>query len=407
MPHSSSGYGEIQVDRFYLMEQEDITESQDGKLALAGQESAPPTTVSMVTWLHGQIAGMEEGKYVPVTFRDKAERNGYYTVDSTQSQLTDYQSEVALADWTINLIRVGSDTEVDIQSRLTGASRLNDFSVTATRWHAPAINHYGYFTGSTIPSSITRTTEDGTMTVYTGVPTGTQPKWGCAVTDYTKGRVRLLSTGYVSTENEVEGINRSIPATGWTLSNGLITVTPQGTAGRLTIGTYVGSSYSTIDWNILVNGSNVAAWNSLSILRNDFEQVVIRLTASRSGGGRDTLDLSLHRGAQFVEGYLQTSASTTLGIAGANAATSASGANGTVAATAGAAPRRICGSSKSFSTVNTTNCGFTKTSVVALDFWIGGKITSSGAGTSGNDLDADLAKQYIGTMPEDTYIVRR
>lgn len=408
MPHSSTGYGEIKVGRVYLVEKEIAKETSDGKLTVAGQESSPPTTLAMVTWLQGQIAGMGEGRLVPVTFRDKAERNGYYTVTQTSSDLTDYQSEVATCDWTIDLQRLGSDPEVDIQSRLTGAVRANNFSVTGTAWHAPAIGHYAYYTGTSIPSNFDRTSANGNIRIYSGVPANISPRWGCDPANYLNGRVMLTSTTYVSTENEVEGVNRQIGTTGWTLSNGVVSVIPHAsTAGRLTIGVY-NAGYQTVDWDIQSGGSNLGVWKSATVLRNDPEQVVLRLTAERNTGtaGRDTLDLTLRRGAQFVEGYFQTSASANLSIAGANTSTSASAANGTISATAGT-NRRICGTAKTFTTANTTNCGFTKNSSTFLDFWIGAKVTASGAGTASQDDSTALQNQYIGALPEVTYVVQR
>jgi hypothetical protein len=300
--------------------------------------------------------------------------------------------------------------EVDIQSRLTGAVRSNNFSVAGTRWHAPAIAHNSYYTGTTTPSNFNRVTEDGTIRVYTGIPTGISPKWGCDPASYLGGAVRLTSTTYVSTENQVEGINRKIGVTGWTLSNGLINVIPSATAGRLTIGAWAGGAYRTVDWDIQSTAVNLLAWQNLTVLRNDAEQVVIRLTANRdaNAGGRDTLDLTLRRGAQFVEGYLQTSTSANLGIKTTNTTTATSGVNGTVSATATAnSIRSICGSAKTWTTTVTTNCGFTKNSSTFLDFWIGAKISASGAGTASQDDDAALANQYIGAMPEVTYGVRR
>ena len=407
MPHSSSGFGEIQVDRIFVVEQEVAKEDNKGKLTIVGQESSPPTTVAMVTWLQGQILGLTEGKLVPVVFEDKAERSGYFTVLNTAAELTDHQGEVAKADWQVDLQREGSDTEVDIQSRLTGAVRQNNYSVTGTRWHAPAIGHYAYHTGSTIPSNFNHTGEDGAIRIYTGIPAGVSPRWGCDVGDYLDGRVRLTSTTYVSSENEVEGCNRQIGASGWTLSNGIVRVTPSATAGRLTIGVY-NSGYQDVDWNIMAGGSNLLAWESATILRNDPEQIVLRLTAqsSASTAGRATLDLTLRRGAQFVEGYLQVSTSANLQIQGANAATSSSGSSGTVSATSGTT-RRACGSARTWNTTDTTNCGFTKNSSTFLDFWIGAKVTASGAGTASQDNDAALANQYVGAMPEITYAVRR
>lgn len=408
MPHSATGYGEIQVNRVYLVEMERATETADGKLSLTGQESAPPTTVAMVKWLHGQIAGMQEGRVIPVLFRDKAVRNGYYAVETATSDLTDYQDEVALADWQIDLKRLGSENEVDIQSRLTGAVRQNDFSVTGVRWHAPAIGHYSYYTGLTIPSNHDRPCEDGTIRVYTGIPNNAQPKWGCSPIDYLKGGARLTTTNEVSSENVVEGINRPLGANNWNLSNGIINVAPTATGGTLAIGIWDGSAYRNTNWELWSGGNRINPWQTATLIRNDPEVVILRLMAGRASttGGREVVDLTLRRGSQFVEGYIQISESTSLHIHGQNAAPSASASNGTVAATANDANgiRRVCGSARSWTTTDTANCGFTKNSATVLDFWIGATI---GAGTAGETQRGDLQNQYIAAMPEITYAVRR
>lgn len=403
MPHSATGYGEIRIGRFYVVEMEHATETTDGKMSITGQESSPPTTGPMVTFIHGQIAGMEEGHLVPVTFRDKAERNGYYSVTSASSDLTDYQSEVLLADWQIELQRQGSSSEVDIQSRLTGAVRQNDFALTGTRWHSPAIGHYAYHTGTSLPSgSVTRTGADGAQVVYLGVPANTHPKWGSTVENFYGGRVRITDTLEVSTENEIEGINRQISASGWGLSNGLINVTPTATAGVLNIQYYNGTSWVTNNWNMQRNGSNLAAWGAVTIIRNDFEECILRLTSTTSGGGRTSIDLKLKRGSRFVEGYMQTSTSATLKVMPTNTTASTSG-TGYQVATSGT-HRTVCGSARTF-TVDNTNGGISKASTTTFDFWIGAVISAAAPATG--DGPTELRDQYIASMPELTYAVRR
>lgn len=408
MPHSATGYGEITVNRVNLVEMEKVTETSDGKLSISGQESAPPTTVAMVSWLHGQIAGMQEGRIIPVLFTDKAQRNGYYAVSSASSDLTNYQGEVALADWQLELDRLGAYNEVDIQSRLTGAIRANDFSLTGQRWHSPAIGHYSYHVGNTIPSNHDRESADGNIRVYTGLPANISPRWGCNPQDYLKGSARLVCPTEVSTENTVEGINRNIGPNDWTLTNGVINVTPTATGGILTIGLYTGGSYKTTNWEIWTGGNRVNPWQTAVLIKNDPEMVILRLMAgvSSSIGGRETLDLTLRRGAQFVEGYLQSSDSVNMKVVGNNAAASASATNGTVAATVNDANgiRRVVGSAHAWTTTDTTNCGITKNTTSALDFWIGATV---GAGTAGQTQVADLQNQYIAAMPEATYGVRR
>lgn len=403
MPHSATGYGEIRIGRFYVVEMEKATESTDGKMSLTGQESSPPTTGPLVTFLHGQVAGMQEGSLVPVSFRDKVERNGYYSVATASSDLTDYQSEVVLADWQIELQRQGSATEVDLQSRLTGAVRQNDFALTGTRWHAPAIGHYGYHTGTTVPSgSVTRTSEDGAIKVWLGIPASIHPKWGCTVTNFYGGRVRILDTLEVSTENEVEGCNRQLSASGWTLSNGLIKVTAAGSGNKIDVQYYDGSTWQSNIWKIQVGGSDVNAFSGASIIRNTFEHCIVRLVCSVSTGGRQTIDLSLRRGSRFVEGYMQNSTSNTLKVAPNNVTASTSG-TGYQIATAGT-HRPAAGSSRTM-VFDNTNGGISKAATTTFDFWIG--VVISAAAPATGDAVTDIRDQYIAAMPEIVYAVRR
>lgn len=420
MPHSSSGFGEIRVNRVYLIEEEQVKEDNEGNLSLEGQESSPPSTVALVTFLHGQINAMMTGQVMPVTFRDKSARNGFYqigTVDmtalggsstaTTTSELKNYQGEVATADWTISLIRGGSHTEVDIQSRLTGAVRQNDFALTGERWHAPAIGHYSYQTGlNDVSSWVDRTSADGTIRVYRNIPTNAQPKWGCTPDNYYGGRVRITDTLEVSTENEIEGINRQLSTTGWTLSNGLVNVTATASNGIIDVQSYSGGSYRSNTWKIQRNSANVQAWQSVSILRNTFEHCVIRLAANIANTpGRVTLDLSLRRGSRFVECYLQSSSSATLGAVQVVSSSFSPGTGYVVSASNDAFGNKpLIGSSKSFNS-DVINGGINKNSVTAFDFYIGNVIGGSSA-VSG-DTAADLQNQYIGSLPESTYIVRR
>lgn len=407
MPHSSSGFGEVNINRIYLVEHEIAKESNDRKMSLEGQESSPPASVALVRYLHGQIVSLQDGKLVPVIFRDKAVRNGYYLVGTTNSSLTDNQGETILADWTIELERLGSDTDIDIQSRLTGAVRQNDFSLAGTRWHAPSLGHYGYNTGSTNPSStVTRVGEDGSHIVYLTVPASIAPRWGCAVASYKVGRVRIKDTSEVASENEMEGINRNISASGWSLGNGLVNVSPSVTAGVLNVQIYDSGAYRDKLWNVQAVGANVPAWSSATILRNDFEMCVIRLVATQTTAGRTQLDLTLRRGSRFVEGYMQSTTSTTLSVhlrtLETNASTSASGYN-VVTSNDADGNKSTCGTSRSFTTH--ANGGITKTSTLFLDFYLGS--VKDGTTAAAGDTAIELRNQYIGSMPEITYAVKR
>jgi hypothetical protein len=392
-------WGEIDLGRFRLLEAGSISEQSDGTVTLQGQESSPPATVAECKALHEQVLGLQAGRIYAVQFTDKADRNGYYEIESSSAEMVNHQGEVVTSNWTANLNRLGSDKEVDLQSRLTATVRVNDFSASGGRWHAPSIGHYSYWTGSTSPTSMTRTGVDGSMTVYRGVPASVSPRWGCAVADYSKGRVRVTDERLVAAGSEVEGTKAELGTLTWSLSNGLVNVSPTATAGVLDVQAYSGSSYHSKLWRVTVASSG-PTWNSASVLRNDHEMCVVRLVASQSPG-RVSLDLTLRRGSRVVEGYLQSGSSATHGVALVSTETNVNtAASGYLTATSndGDGNRFICGSARTFT--GSTNGSLTKSSTTSLDFFLGA-VVGGGSAVSG-DTASNLFSQYIGSMAEST-----
>lgn len=401
---SQYNWGDIQLGRIPLRETFVATEAGvgDRTLALAGQESFPPLTRAQVIARHDGINALIAGQLLAVTFTDKPERNGYYTVKDANSAYTEYRTEAVTADWQVSLDRVGSDAEADLQSRLTGAVRLNDFSLAGERWHAPPTGHYGYYTGATNPTTMTRTAADGTITVYRGVPANISPRWGCLPTSYLTGRVKVTTTA----SQEVYGVDVPLAATGWALTNGLVNVTPSASA-TFDVQAYTGGAYHSKLWNVSVAGSasSVTSWDGATLLRNDPEMAIVRLTKGLSPG-RATLDLTLRRGSRFVEGYLQTGTAATLAAYRSTLETNTSfAASGYVTATANDSDgnRFAVGSARSFTAH--ANGGITKSSATSMDFWIG--VVAGGGSAVSGDAATDLRNQYVACMPEAVYGVRR
>ncbi|WP_328932620.1 MULTISPECIES: hypothetical protein [unclassified Streptomyces] len=371
----------------------------DPTLSVEGQESAPDLTRAQLYAVHENLLALEVGKLQPVTFGDKPERNGFYKVASVSATLTEYRNDLVLCDWKLGLSRVGSENETDLQSRLTGAVRANDFSLTGEKTHAPALSHYGYFTGATSPSSMTRTGANGSMTVYRNIPSGVSPRWGATATAALTGRVQLASNGV-----ELEGcMHRMAPGT-WSLGNGLVNLSPNASAGVLNVSSYSSGGFHAKQWAVTVGGVG-PVWDSASILRNDLEMCRVRLTASRTPG-RVVLDLTLRRGSRLVEAYLQSGSSSTLGVALVPTETNVNtSASGYLTATSNDVDgnRFVCGSARAFT--GSTNGAMTKTSTATLDFFLG-VVVGGGSAVSG-DAALDLRNQYIGFMAEQTYGVRR
>lgn len=401
-------WGTVQLGRTSLRETFTVAEasSSDGdSLDLDGQESSPPLTRAVLVARHDNLRAVEQGQPVAVTWTDKPERNGYYAVKGSSAALREYVNDLVTSTWKISLTRLGAAGEIDLQSRLTGQWRANDFGLTGESWHAPPIGHTAYYTGATNPTLMTRATADGTMTVYRGVPS-VSPRWGCDPTSYLLGRVRINDTVAVTgTGFEIDGLNQPIPASGWTLGNGLVNIVPSASAGVLDVQAYTGSAWHSKLWNVTVAGSGVAAWDSATILRNDPEQCILRLTAPRSPG-RATLDLTLRRGSRIVEGYLQSGAASTLAVYLRTSETNTSAAaSGYVVATGNDADgnRFACGSARTFTAH--ANGGVSKASTATLDFWLG--VVAGGGSAVSGDAATDLRNQYVGALAESTYVVRR
>ena len=395
------GWGTVRLGRTALQERFTVTEQGgDRSLDLDGQESSPPLTRAALITAHDNINALTGGTPTAVTFTDKPERNGYYQVKSSSSTLVEYVGDMLSAEWKVSMDRLGSEGEVDLQSRLTGAARLNDYFLTGERWQAPPVGHWGYYTGATSPSTMVRTGQDGPITVYRSIPPGVAPRWGCAPEDYLAGRVRISSTA-----GEMEGTDRPLPPGDWSLGNALVNVTPTVSAGVLDVQAYTGGAWHSKLYTVSLGGAPLAGWDSASILRNDLEHCVVRLTASRSPG-RVTLDLTLRRGSRFVEGYLQSGAAGTLAVyrqtLEVNTSVAASGY--VVASGNDANGNRFCvGSARTFTAH--ANGGVSKTSAASLDFWIG--VQAGGGTPASGDAATDLRAQYIGALSEATYAVRR
>lgn len=348
------------------------------------------------------ILGLAD-QIVPVVFQNKTDQNGYYQVHDVGADVTDWPGEIRSFTWSFILRKYGPDTAVDLESRLGFAIRANDFALTGERWHAPPIGHYAYFTGSTLPgSTISRTSQDGAISVYRVIPANVSPRWGCPVASYAGGRVRILTDGY-----ERNGTVLRANATGWELSNGLVRVTPLSSNGMLSIDSWGGTAWETKAWHIARGGAttSLGTFDQMSVTRNEPELCTIRLMKNASPG-RTYVDLTLRRGSRFVEVYVQTDSATTLGAYLQTTETASDQtATGYVVASADDADgnRFIVGSSKTVA--YTTNRGLSKAAVTGLDIYIG-SVVNGGSAVAGDTATA-LRDQYIGAVSEMITAVQR
>lgn len=400
-------YSTVQVGRIVLREDRDTSLRPDPtngglSVSLTGQQSNPGLTSAQVDQMAADIRA-STGMLVPVVFTEKTNLNGYYTVGDWSTAQSKYVSEaVNLAPWTMSLTLLGSDNEVDIESRLGGAqTRSNGYALsTGERWHCPPGGAYAYFTAATVPSVVSRTGSDGALKVYRSITYGVYPRWGCPVASYGLGRVRFLSTAIERT-----GTDLPVDVTNWELSNSLVRVKPLASSGVLEISAWTGGAWQTKNYDVLANAATLGTFDSANLIQNDYHRVTVRLTKSVTALGRVTVDVTLRRGSRFAELYMQSSSSTTLKLVRASAEAGTQAANSTyIRATAadGAGNKYVVASAATY-TADTANGGLSKAGVVALDAMVGVEIASAPSG----DVATDLYNQYLGAPSELVAAVRR
>ena len=428
---SYGDFGSITLGRLTLREALSAASETGGvqgrTMQLTGQEAVPALTSAQLVAVQDDITSMV-GSMVPAAFTVKTDRNGYWLVTDAQADLMNWGGELVTCTWQLTLSRVGSDTEVDLESRLSGSlARSNAYSATGVRVHCPPIGHYGYYTGPTIPSVLVRTGSDGAMLVYRGVPTDVNPRWGCSVTTYLSGRVRFLDAHDLErsgTSFPVRPINPPlvpaedltpssalVPAAGaatiWTLHNTLVKVVPATTAtgGTLIISAYTGGGWRDKVWDIQIGGVSLGIPDTVTVLRNEPEIVVVRMLKSQNPG-RATVDLTLRRGHRAVELYVQAATSTTVKLVLVTPETGTNATASYVTATAndGDGNRYVIGSAGLF-TADTTNGGISASSTVALDAFIG--VAVGGNAALVGDTAADLFSAYLAAPSETVQAVRR
>src|SRR5689334_10807300 len=132
-------YGTVQVGRLALREalssyDDKVNATTDVRTAsINGQESLPPLTAVQLARVQDDVPNLM-GALVPVVFTNKSDRNGYYQVRDVGAKLFSWTGEVVTCDWNLTLTRLGTDTEIDLESRLSGASaRNNSFAASGER----------------------------------------------------------------------------------------------------------------------------------------------------------------------------------------------------------------------------------------------------------------------------------
>jgi hypothetical protein len=354
---------------------------------------------------------IDRNQFVPVTWTGDASLDGFYLPRSVSIE-TRSLNESGFVPFQVGLDRIGTDGDLVFRSKRIGTVLANDHGVTeaesAPFW-APPRGADAVDLGSSIPGSINRTGSGGAMRIWRDLSYAAELYYSTAAAGYLNGRSRI-ETG--TTLRERAGLTIANDVADWRLENELVRVTPNATSGRIDVSHHDGTSWETAKvWKFLADAGE-APWEYVAVLRNDPEEVAIRLSKGVTTGGISTLDLGLRRGSRIVTGHFTRFAAATLGVelatAEAGTAITPAGASSAVAVRKttndGAGNRYVVGTSKSH-TADLVNGGIEKASVSSLDFFVGSEI--GGTGAIAGDQAADLCLQYLGHVSERTIAVRR
>lgn len=299
-----------------------------------------PATLAELQVLRRQLVGLLETadeKIKRLLFTDDPSWDGFYYVDQASTHLAAGGLETRILKFGLALRRVRPYTRPLIESKVVGALRPNDHSVTtgARPWHAVPAASTGYsefFSGRDVTTRTVRTNTGGTATLHI-VDGGTgagrthyydaAPTWRLAPADYYHGAciVRELVDG---TWYSVIGRQQVFSAEGWELENGLIRARIE--AGVLTIALHDGAGAwheTATDFGKWHIGHDASGWvrldpdvTAVTIHRNSPElaAVSIELTAVADLGLGSTalyplgVDLALRRGSPILETVIHTPA---------------------------------------------------------------------------------------------------
>lgn len=393
--------GRIPLSEPYSINYQVNATTGEQTIALSNTEAGPPSEAFRM--LAEDVMAIL-GTDIPVTFTQKTNHDGLYRVTDAGAPITEFAGHAYGFAWSLSLQRIGPANAVDIESRFTSMVRANSFALPGVRWHAPAIGSYGYtLQGGTESGNMTRAVEgDSPITIHLGIPVASHPQWGTTALNMRRGRVALRVSG---TERTGIGTRITDPMS-WTLSNGLIRITPQPFAsGNLKLESWNGTTWDSQALDILTAG-NDSDWLSVAVLRNDMETVTIRLVRGISSFGRALCDLTLRRGSRTVEGFIQSDVSGTIEVKTLGVvATTNNAASGYIVASGDDAAGNRFTSGCPITFTGSTTGSISKAAATVFPWYAGHVIV--GAAPATGDAATDLRNQYIAAPAETDVAVKR
>jgi hypothetical protein len=179
------------------------------------------------------------GQVVPVVFTGFPHLDGWYRVGSPGADESTWRDVTAI-EWSLDLVSVGRDADVEIESQLAGGDRVHVTAATPELWHAPAGGATAYMAGSASPGWVDRVSVTGTVRVYRNLPADVNPRWGCRAANGLVGAAQIVVDGDLMT-----GVTCADTPHDWAISNGLIRVEPRTSVGTFRVTSRQASAWGT------------------------------------------------------------------------------------------------------------------------------------------------------------------
>lgn len=397
-------------------------DTQNGLVTLTGYFQISPVTDAMR--LRDQLLGYQDNwdePIVPVTVGSEPRLTGYYRVNGVRITTDVEALNSGFVAYEVALQSVWGYAQPQFESIMTGALLTNAVGAVAADAYAfhvapAACTEYVYF--ATPSTSGTRSSADGTLNLF--ATTGSVPS----------GSIRFYLTPanfYIGACTIEQGsplqpvVGRSglqNDTVNWRLSNGLVRVTANATAGKIDVSHWISASWSAVK-TYKFTGTNrglINAITAITILRNSTEECAIRLTCTGATGTPVPIfvDISLRRGDRLARIYItvnttfnDTWAVFRNSVEAATAITYGAVTLGGFRATAndGDGNRYVLLSYQAATTSDLVNGGLTATGNGPMDVGIGSEVGGSGAAAI--DTATNIAKQYIAAQSESQRIVAR
>ncbi len=190
----------------------------------------------------------QTGRLIAVTYDTDPDIDGFYIL--RQVQVGAMARQVAYFDHglfriTIRMDRLGSESETEIQSLITGTVLTNGHGLVAAEtapFHAPPVGHLAYNSVDGTPTQRTRTGDEGDVEWYDGIDDTVDPTWSVAPSSFYNGSSKIFVSSILRA-----GTDAPNDVDDFELSNSLVKVTPGTTTGtsngRIDVAFYDGAQF--------------------------------------------------------------------------------------------------------------------------------------------------------------------